>query len=337
LAAELKELPASVKIGSPQPGKTYYYRVVAENESTTKEGAPATGEIRSYALPVVSTGEAQNIVQTTATLSGTVNPEGAETKCYFAYIDQAGYEKAEKGDAEEKARAGGDPYSEGETTSPLKVTEAGGVVYTGAEPQTIPPTPISGLRPGKSYRYALVAISAVGKQIGPPGAFATSPGTPPLVSTGDASGVSQNAATLSGTVGTNSLQTEYGFEIATELGNYGGGLGGGWGPPTGLGSTIGCGPGVLLQRMLAAGGTAAGLDHSPDMLALCMARNKEAVAGERLQLKLGDAAEIPWTQESFTAAVAANMFFFLYDPAKALRELHRVLTPGGRLVVATVA
>ncbi len=100
---------------------------------------------------------------------------------------------------------------------------------------------------------------------------------------------------------------------------------------------IGCGPGVLLQRMLAAGATAAGFDHSPDMLALCMARNQEAVAGERLQLKLGDAAEIPWAQESFTAAVATNMFFFLYDPAQALRELHRVLTPGGRLVIATVA
>ena len=77
---------------------------------------------------------------------------------------------------------------------------------------------------------------------------------------------------------------------------------------------IGCGPGVLLQRILAAGGTAVGLDHSPDMLALCMARNQEAIADERLQLKLGDAAEIPWAQESFTAAVSANMFFFLYDP-----------------------
>jgi ubiquinone/menaquinone biosynthesis C-methylase UbiE len=100
---------------------------------------------------------------------------------------------------------------------------------------------------------------------------------------------------------------------------------------------IGCGPGVLLQRVLLAGGTAAGLDHSPDMLALCMARNQQAIADERLQLKLGDAAEIPWPQESFMAAVTANMFFFLYDPVKTLLDLHRVLTPGGRLVIATVA
>lgn len=106
---------------------------------------------------------------------------------------------------------------------------------------------------------------------------------------------------------------------------------------------IGCGPGVLLERLLDGGAvSAAGLDHSPDMLALCMARNRQAVADERLQLKLGDAATIPWPTESFTAAISANMFFsnmffFIYDPAVVLAEQHRVLAPGGRLVIATIS
>jgi ubiquinone/menaquinone biosynthesis C-methylase UbiE len=101
---------------------------------------------------------------------------------------------------------------------------------------------------------------------------------------------------------------------------------------------IGCGPGVLLERVLAAGATsAAGLDHSPDMLTLCMARNRDALAQERLQLKLGDAAAIPWPDESFTAAISANMFFFVYDPPAVLNELHRVLAPGGGLVIATIS
>ena len=42
---------------------------------------------------------------------------------------------------------------------------------------------------------------------------------------------------------------------------------------------IGCGSGVLLERVLAAGAaSAAGLDHSPDMLALAMERNRHAIA-----------------------------------------------------------
>lgn len=101
---------------------------------------------------------------------------------------------------------------------------------------------------------------------------------------------------------------------------------------------IGCGSGVLLERVLGARAkSAAGLDHSPDMLALTMERNREAIARERLQLKLGDAANIPWPDHSFDAVFSANMFFFVYDPEVVLAELFRVLAPGGRLVIATTA
>jgi ubiquinone/menaquinone biosynthesis C-methylase UbiE len=100
---------------------------------------------------------------------------------------------------------------------------------------------------------------------------------------------------------------------------------------------IGCGSGVLLERVLAAGAaSAAGLDHSPDMLALAMERNRQAIADERLLLKLGDAARIPWPDQTFTVALSANMFFFVTEPERVLAELFRVLVPGGRLVIATM-
>jgi ubiquinone/menaquinone biosynthesis C-methylase UbiE len=96
---------------------------------------------------------------------------------------------------------------------------------------------------------------------------------------------------------------------------------------------LGCGGGAMLERVLAAGAaSAAALDHSPDMLALAMARNLVPV-----ELKLGDATQIPWPDASFTAAYAVNMFFFLDRPEVALAELFRVLEPGGRLVIATLA
>jgi ubiquinone/menaquinone biosynthesis C-methylase UbiE len=99
---------------------------------------------------------------------------------------------------------------------------------------------------------------------------------------------------------------------------------------------IGCGGGVLLERVLTAGaGSVAGLDHSPDMLALSMKRNAEALATERLALKLGDASSIPWADQSFDAVFTANMFFYVEDPAAVLDEVFRVLRPGGRLVIHT--
>jgi len=96
------------------------------------------------------------------------------------------------------------------------------------------------------------------------------------------------------------------------------------------------GGGVLLERVLAAGASSvAGLNHSPDVLALSMTRNAEALATERLALKLGDASAIPWAGQSFDAVFTANMFFHIRDPAAVLAEVFRVLRPGGRLVIHT--
>lgn len=101
---------------------------------------------------------------------------------------------------------------------------------------------------------------------------------------------------------------------------------------------VGCGSGVLLERVLSAGAkSAAGLDHSPDMLALTMKRNSEAIARDRLHLKLGDAARIPWPDQAFDAVLSANMFFFVDDPEAVLAELFRVLAVGGRLVIASMS
>jgi hypothetical protein len=220
LPAESAELPAGVVVSDLTPGTTYYYRVTATNGT----GTTTDSTVESFTTPVVplvSTGEAQNITQTTATLSGTVNPMGVETTYYFEYVSQAGYEKALTGDAQENAN----PYAAGETTTPASAGAS-------TEPQAVGPIPAGGLLPGTAYHYRLVAHSEFEGKLetsyGPDETFTTLPGTPPIVSTGGASAVSQNSATLSGTVSTNSLQTQYGFEIGTEPGNYG--------PATGLGA-----------------------------------------------------------------------------------------------------
>jgi len=99
---------------------------------------------------------------------------------------------------------------------------------------------------------------------------------------------------------------------------------------------VGCGGGVLLRDALATGATAAGVDHSEEMVTLARETNAEATAAGRLEVVRADAAALPFPDESFTHVSMVIVFLFLPDPAAALREVHRVLRPGGRLAVATI-
>jgi len=99
---------------------------------------------------------------------------------------------------------------------------------------------------------------------------------------------------------------------------------------------VGCGGGRLLERVLAAGGRAAGVDHSPDMLELSRKRNRGAVETGALELKLAGAEQLPWPDGSFDVLLSANTFFFIEQPERTLGEFLRVLSPGGRMVLATV-
>lgn len=79
---------------------------------------------------------------------------------------------------------------------------------------------LEGLEPGTTYHYWLVAYKEEGTVHGEEQTFTTAAATPPLVTTGEASDVTQTTATITGTVDTKGLQTSYGFEIGTDT-NYG--------------------------------------------------------------------------------------------------------------------
>ena len=94
---------------------------------------------------------------------------------------------------------------------------------------------------------------------------------------------------------------------------------------------VACGTGVLARGALARVGTAGavtGLDLNDDMLA--MARQMEPAVDWRR----GDALDLPFTDGSFDAVVSQFALMFFPDPATALRQMWRVLAPGGRLAVA---
>jgi SAM-dependent methyltransferase len=94
---------------------------------------------------------------------------------------------------------------------------------------------------------------------------------------------------------------------------------------------VGCGSGLALSLAHDRGARTTGIDISPPLLAVARRRVPGA------DLREGGLDALPFTDESFDAALTINALQFAADPAGALREIHRVLRPGGRLAIGGFA
>jgi ubiquinone/menaquinone biosynthesis C-methylase UbiE len=93
---------------------------------------------------------------------------------------------------------------------------------------------------------------------------------------------------------------------------------------------VGSGEGELAERVQRdLGCEVVAIDQSERMVELTRARGVDA--------RVADVCELPFEDESFDVAVAAWMLYHVADVDRALRELARVLRPGGRLVAVTNA
>ena len=94
---------------------------------------------------------------------------------------------------------------------------------------------------------------------------------------------------------------------------------------------LGFGPGVgidLLARA-ASDGYVFGVDPSKEMLEQASARNAEAIKSGHVDLRLGLAESMPFADNSFDKAMAINSLQMWPDAIAGLRELRRVMKPGG--------
>ena len=98
----------------------------------------------------------------------------------------------------------------------------------------------------------------------------------------------------------------------------------------------GCGPGQF--TILAAEGLPGtevwGIDLAPTMIELAQAHARESSAAARLHFQVADVAALPFADAWFDAVVSSGSIKHWPDPLAGLRELHRVLAPGGRAFVA---
>ncbi len=88
---------------------------------------------------------------------------------------------------------------------------------------------------------------------------------------------------------------------------------------------VGCGPGAALERAMSTGAEVAGVDPSASMVARAAKRVPDA------EVKVGSAEDIPFRDDSFTVVINVASFHHWADREAGLREIRRVLTPGGRL------
>jgi ubiquinone/menaquinone biosynthesis C-methylase UbiE len=96
---------------------------------------------------------------------------------------------------------------------------------------------------------------------------------------------------------------------------------------------VACGTGSLLAGLARSGFTSlAGVDLAPRMLDV--AREKLAAQNAHADLRVADAEDsLPWASESFDIAALTAALHHFYRPHDALREIRRVLRPGGRVLV----
>jgi hypothetical protein len=153
----------------------------------------AVGVAGAAVGPSVSTGGATSVTATSATLNGSVNPNGSATTWHFEYGLTTAY---------------------GQTTSNANAGSATSNLSVSAQ--------VSGLQAGKTYHFRIVATSPGGTSTGADATFATPAlgASAPSATTSPASGVKSNAATLNGTVNPNGAATTWFFEYGTST-SYG--------------------------------------------------------------------------------------------------------------------
>ena len=169
----------SAQVTGLKTGTTYHFRLVATSDAGTAHGSDQT--FIPVASPTVTTKSASSVRDMTATLNGSVNPLGQSTNAYFEYGTSTSYgaKSAVKG------------VGSGKSATNVAIG-------------------ITGLTPGATYHFRLVATNATGASSGSDQTF-TATG-PPGVTTGSASSVTSSTATLNAALDSRGHTTTWYFQ-----------------------------------------------------------------------------------------------------------------------------
>ena len=97
---------------------------------------------------------------------------------------------------------------------------------------------------------------------------------------------------------------------------------------------VGCGSGYFLKKYSSKAKSIAGLDLSEVMIGIARKKNKKRIEEGTAEFKPGDAAELPWEENTFSIVTSMGSFIGFPEQQKSLIEMHRVLCPKGRVVIS---
>lgn len=181
---EAPEGESSVKetVDGLKAGEAHDFRLVVERLSEHRAFYEGTGEFTTApAVAGVSTGAVESLTPTSATLTGSLEPDGFATKYDFEYGETELYGS--------------------ESPVPFGQSSSSEVVHA--------VTNLTGLKPDTTYHYRLVATNEFGTTRTEDAAFNTGG---PGVTTESAEPIGQTTATLNATINPNKLATKYYFE-----------------------------------------------------------------------------------------------------------------------------
>ena len=98
---------------------------------------------------------------------------------------------------------------------------------------------------------------------------------------------------------------------------------------------VACGSGVFLARHARHVRRIAGLDQSHSMIEQARRENAERVTDGSAEFVVGDVSALPWADDTFTVVTSNDVTCYEPKAPAAIREMYRVLKPGGRAVVGT--
>lgn len=98
---------------------------------------------------------------------------------------------------------------------------------------------------------------------------------------------------------------------------------------------VGCGGGRTIEKLAAAApaGTVDGIDYAEGSVAASRARNASLVAARRVAVQKATVSKLPFAENTFDLVTAVETQYYWPDLPGDMREILRVLKPGGTLMV----